>query len=147
MLSPYSTTLSRILLIAGAVMFVTSLFLPAWQDVYTSHSSDLDYGFSWGEQQGYEIWIISGMSAFTIYSPFLGIPAFLGLVQVYYPLRRVTSKPHPVFVWTFVITSIATPIFLYFTKEASYPLVGYYVWQGGYWLTTVGLLMRTKEQV
>jgi hypothetical protein len=143
----YILIISRILLIAGALLFITALFLPTWQDVYTSHSTDFDYGFSWGVQQGHEIWMISVIMLFSPFFLFLGIPALFAIAQIYYAFRPNRSTPHLAMKWSFVLTSIATPIFIFFTKEASYPLIGYYIWQGGYWLTTVGLLMRRKSEV
>jgi hypothetical protein len=138
--------ISRILLISGGLVLVTAFFLPTWQDVYTSRSSDFDYGFSWGMQEGYVIWVTSVMTLFSPYCIFLATPALFAIAQIYYAFMPNRSIPHIVMKWSFVITSLATPAFLHLTKEASYPLIGYYVWQTGYWLTTVGLLMRQNEK-
>lgn len=138
--------ISRILLIAGAVLLITAFFLPTWQDVYTSHSSDFDCGFSWGMQEGYIVWLISGAALFTPWFIFLGVPALFAIAQIYYAFMPNRSTPNIVMKWSFVITSLATPAFIQITKEASYPLIGYYLWQTGYWLTTVGLLMRKEEK-
>ena len=80
----YILIISRILLIAGALLLVSAFFLPTWYDVYTSHSSDLDYGFSWGVQEGYMIWYISALSLMTPWFIFLGIPALFATRQIYY---------------------------------------------------------------
>lgn len=138
----YILIISRIVLVAGAMLLVTALFLPTWRDVYTPHSTDLDYGFSWGVLMGYDIWLVSVLFSLTGWVFVLyGASAMLGVMQLYYAVRfRV--QPQRVIKWAFVATSIITPIAVFFSSKPSQMLIGYFVWQASYWLTTVGLLIR-----
>lgn len=125
------TVLSRALLVAGALLFSTSLLLPTYENYI-----------------GFVIWILCiGYALSSYYSIFIFVPALFAFAQIYYAWKPKRSKLHIVLKWSFVITSIATPIALYFNPNIEELQIGYYVWQTGYWLTTVGLLMRREEEV
>jgi hypothetical protein len=122
--------LSRILLIAGSLLFVISLFLPTYESYV-----------------GFFIWILSiGYALSSYQSIFIFVPALFAFAQIYYAWKPKRSKLHIALKWSFVITSIATPIFLYFNPKIEELQIGYYVWQTGYWLTTAGLFMRREEK-
>jgi hypothetical protein len=132
--------LSRILLVAGALLFIVALFLPTLRD-----------------KEGVGIWFLSLMMfiipfeksnisfEMLMWLPIVGIPALLAIVQIFYACMPNRRHPNIAVVWAFIITSIATPIFFCFNHKIDSLQIGYYIWQGGYWLTTVGLLMRRES--
>ena len=131
-------TLHRILLVCGACIFLIAMPMPTHRTPYTS-SDGFAGGLFSGMTYGYEAFFCSFF--IMIFPPvgFLyGAMAFGGLMQVILVIRTLFGKtPRTFWRWYFLVTGIAFPVLMLFDLRSL--KVGYFVFQCGYWITTIAL--------
>lgn len=139
-------TFYRIVLVFGACIFLLALPMPTHKERYVS-SDGFAAGLFSGMTYGYEAFFYSLIAI--VIPPFgflYGTVAFGGLMQVILGIYTLFGKtPRKLWRWYFLITGIVFPALMLFDLR---PLkVGYFVFQFGYWMTTIALWCIHKQSV
>lgn len=131
-------TFFRIVLIFGACIFLLALPMPTHREPYSGGDGFASSLFS-GMTYGYEAFLCSFFCApFFPTGPLYTAAAIGGLMQVILAIRTLFGKnPRRFWRWYFLVTGIAFPALMLFDLRCL--KAGYFVFQFGYWMTTIAL--------
>jgi hypothetical protein len=134
----------RIVLVFGACIFLLALPMPTHKEPFTS-SDGFASGLFSGMTYGYEAFLCSLFCiAFPPIGPLYAAAAIGGFMQVVLAIRTLFGKtPRKFWRWYFLVTGIAFPALMLFDLRCL--KVGYFVFQCGYWITTIALWSIYKK--